>query len=267
MAYSFSQLEQLWKQAGGNPASAPIAAAIALAESTGNPSALNNDPNTGDYSVGLWQVNYFGSLYQSRTAQFGPPAQLTNPLANAKAAVAISDNGTNFSPWSTYKSGAYQSYLSGGGAASPSSLTQAPPRPSGNATLDLSVGGALGDIGGFVGDLPVIGGIVQGASAATDAVKMFVWLLSPKHWAMMFEAVVGVVLMLLGFKYFATGSSNVNIKIPGTDEEPSRREYSKAYGQGRKQGLTAAARREGRRSVAVASSAAKTAEPAVLFAE
>lgn len=102
-----NQLASLWVQAGGNPASAKTAAAIALAESGGRTDALN--PRAPDYSVGPWQINYYGNLRGPRTQQFGTPQQLlSNPLANARAAVAISQGGKNFNPWSTYKSGAYR---------------------------------------------------------------------------------------------------------------------------------------------------------------
>lgn len=119
--YDYNQLQQLWIQAGGSPSSAPTAAAIALAESGGTSTALNS--TAPDYSVGLWQVNYYGDLYGPRSAAYGSPIQLANdPLAQARAAVSISGNGADFSPWTTYTSGAYRQYLTGasGGSSSPS---------------------------------------------------------------------------------------------------------------------------------------------------
>ena len=89
--YSCSGLEQLWDQAGGNPADAFMAAEIAMAESGGNPNAISP---TDDF--GLWQIN--GSN--------GALATL-NPFQNAKSAITLSDNGTNWNPWTTYHSGAY----------------------------------------------------------------------------------------------------------------------------------------------------------------
>lgn len=89
--YSCSGLEQLWEQAGGNPGSAVMAAEIAMAESGGNPNAISP---TNDF--GLWQIN--GSN--------GALATL-NPLQNAKSAITLSGNGTNWGPWTTYHSGAY----------------------------------------------------------------------------------------------------------------------------------------------------------------
>jgi LysM repeat protein len=90
-SYSCSSLEQLWEQAGGNSADALMAAEIAMAESGGDPNAISP---TDDY--GLWQIN----------ASNGALATL-NAFANAKSAITLSDNGTNWGPWTTYTSGAY----------------------------------------------------------------------------------------------------------------------------------------------------------------
>jgi LysM repeat protein len=89
--YSCSALEQLWDQAGGNSADAFMAAEIAMAESGGNPNAISP---TADY--GLWQIN----------ASNGSLATL-NPFENARSAITLSDDGTNWNPWTTYHSGAY----------------------------------------------------------------------------------------------------------------------------------------------------------------
>jgi hypothetical protein len=62
-----------------------------MAESGGNPNAISP---TDDF--GLWQIN--GSN--------GALATL-NPLQNAKSAIDLSGNGTNWGPWTTFTSGAY----------------------------------------------------------------------------------------------------------------------------------------------------------------
>lgn len=109
---SYKQLRALWIQAGGNPAIASTMAAVALAESGGKISALNNNPKTGDYSVGPWQINYFGDMRAGRTAKFGSPEKLqSDPLANARAAVALAGDGSGFGNWTTYTSGAYKAFL------------------------------------------------------------------------------------------------------------------------------------------------------------
>jgi LysM repeat protein len=90
-SYSCSGLEQVWDQAGGNPAHALMAAEIAMAESGGNPNAISP---TDDF--GLWQIN----------ASNGALATL-NAASNAHSAIVLSDDGTNWNAWTTYHSGAY----------------------------------------------------------------------------------------------------------------------------------------------------------------
>jgi len=85
-------LEQLWDAAGGAPGEASTAASIAMAESGGDQFAVSA---TDD--IGYWQIN---------APSWGSMAS-TDPMTNASAAVRISDNGANWTPWTTYTSGAY----------------------------------------------------------------------------------------------------------------------------------------------------------------
>ena len=89
---SCSGLEALWEAAGGSHTEAFMAAEIAEAESGGNQYALSP---TNDY--GYWQIN----------GSHGPAMATFNPMGNAKAAIAISDDGRDWDPWTTYTSGAY----------------------------------------------------------------------------------------------------------------------------------------------------------------
>jgi Tfp pilus assembly protein FimV len=85
-------LEELWGQAGGSDAQAVMAASIAMAESSGQQFATGAAGERG-----YWQINPdHGSL------------STYDPLGNAKAAVIISGDGTNWTPWTTFTSGAYQ---------------------------------------------------------------------------------------------------------------------------------------------------------------
>jgi hypothetical protein len=119
---SNTQIQSLWIQAGGSRALAPTMAAIALAESGGRVSALNDNPSTGDYSAGLWQTNYFGSLRGPRTRAYGSPDALrSDPLAAARSAVGIQAS-QGLSAWSTYTSGAYRSHLMSGSPPPPGAL-------------------------------------------------------------------------------------------------------------------------------------------------
>jgi Transglycosylase SLT domain len=90
--YSFAQLEQLWTANGGSAEWAPTMAAVALAESSGDPNAANPSGATG-----LWQV-----LSSAQSAAFNaqhPSSTMTNVNANAKAAIALLGNGSGISNW------------------------------------------------------------------------------------------------------------------------------------------------------------------------
>jgi transglycosylase-like protein with SLT domain len=83
--YNFSQLEQLWINAGGSHGLAPLAAAIAIVESGGNPAAQNPDPRS--QASGLWQlINSNWHLIP------GGAANRFNPSDNAIGAVRLSGN-------------------------------------------------------------------------------------------------------------------------------------------------------------------------------
>jgi TP901 family phage tail tape measure protein len=97
-------LMRLWREAGGNPAAANLAAAVALAESGGNQFAKNVNAN-GTIDRGYWQIN---SIHGALST--------FNELGNASAAVTISGNGTNWNPWVAYQKGLHAQYLRRGGA-------------------------------------------------------------------------------------------------------------------------------------------------------
>jgi hypothetical protein len=81
----------LWQQAGGAPSAEVTAASVAMAESSGQQYATGTVGERG-----YWQINpIHGAL------------STYDPYGNARAAVIISDDGTNWSPWTTYMDGAY----------------------------------------------------------------------------------------------------------------------------------------------------------------
>lgn len=104
-----------------------IFAAIAQAESGLDYRVINDTPATGDYSVGLWQINYFGSLYGPRAAAYGTPAQLVAGGLTRQAIAANAIGATSFTAWSTFNSGAYLPYLNGGSPPGPGGSGSAPP--------------------------------------------------------------------------------------------------------------------------------------------
>lgn len=206
--YTFSQLEQLWIQAGGSVVYAPIAAAVAEAESSGYAGAYNVNTN-GSTDVGLWQINNGGQ-------------GMYDPLANAKRAVQMSNNGTNWRPWCTaYSDGACGSrggsymasgtpalrYLaSNGGGNTPPSGGNGPSGTgiqstantagsSGFSTQDAAWAVSAGLEGGLIG-------------ALSDALKTILQL------AFWFGAgIAGMILAMVGL-FLIFRATNINV-LPG----------------------------------------------------
>lgn len=108
---------QLYTLAASTGFADPVtAAAIAMAESGGNPDAVGDTTITPPFgSVGLWQINV------AAHPQYDPQS-LHDPNTNAAAALVISNGGTNFEPWSTFTSGAYRQFMPAAQAASGSWL-------------------------------------------------------------------------------------------------------------------------------------------------
>ena len=104
-----------WLQAAGlSGEKLRMAWAIGMGESGGNPRAYNGNARTGDKSYGLFQINMIGSMGPARRRQFGISSneQLFDPMTNIRAMMKISNNGTNWRPWSVYTRGTYRRFLS-----------------------------------------------------------------------------------------------------------------------------------------------------------
>jgi len=91
-----------------------LAAAVAMAESGGNPNAVGDQQYGGSY--GLWQVNAPAHPNYDTTS-------LLDPTYNAHAAFDISSGGTNWQPWTTYRTGAYEKYYDPSATAPSSALS------------------------------------------------------------------------------------------------------------------------------------------------
>tara|TARA_Y100000310_G_scaffold232883_1_gene235735 strand:+ start:153 stop:2027 length:1875 start_codon:yes stop_codon:yes gene_type:complete len=104
--------------------------AIAMAESSGDSAALNNNPNTGDLSYGLWQINMLGDMGPERRKLFGIESneELLDPLTNARAAYKIYEL-QGYGAWSVYKSGKYRDYMVTAKKAAASALETPTPEP------------------------------------------------------------------------------------------------------------------------------------------
>jgi hypothetical protein len=115
MNLTAGQIAQYAAAAGFTGGDLVTAVAIALAESGGNPSNYNKEPqdvpgnfgrsspDDGLGSYGLWQI------YLAAHPEFAGE-NLLDPQTNANAAYAIYAVAGGFHPWSTYTSGEYGMY-------------------------------------------------------------------------------------------------------------------------------------------------------------
>jgi len=101
---SMSELESLAADAGfPDP---HLAAAVAMAESGGNPEAVGVGPK--ERSIGLWQIN----ILVHKPPMVSDEAGLKVPKLNAYAARAIyAKAGNTWKPWGAYTNGSYKKYL------------------------------------------------------------------------------------------------------------------------------------------------------------
>jgi hypothetical protein len=120
---TYAQLKGVWLAAAkgtkyATNAWASLMAAIAEAESGGDPAATNRTDNNGTQtSWGLWQISLGNHA--------APSPNWADPVTNAKLAIGKLD-GQGLTAWGTYDSGAYKAYLSDKTTAD----TAIPPGPS-----------------------------------------------------------------------------------------------------------------------------------------
>jgi len=112
-ALSYGQVIELAMRAGFNKKDATIMAAIAMAESSLRPMAMNPDATTGDQSYGLWQINMLGAMGPERRRQFGLQRNedLYDPMTNARAAFGLFSGRGNFADWPTFTKGIYKQFM------------------------------------------------------------------------------------------------------------------------------------------------------------
>lgn len=117
-------------QAAGTGGDPQTAAAVALAESGGDPAALNvNSDQWRSRDRGLWQINDHWHAEVSDACAF-------DPGCCARAAYAISNGWTDFSPWASFQSGAYQQFM-------PSTATAVQQPPAGRSLYGQGVVGEM----------------------------------------------------------------------------------------------------------------------------
>jgi hypothetical protein len=96
---SEEQIDSILRQAGFSGRGLKMAKAIAFYESTNRPMALNKSSNC----YGLFQINMTGSMGPDRRKKYGLKSNedLYNPLISAQIAFQMSNDGKNWSAWST----------------------------------------------------------------------------------------------------------------------------------------------------------------------
>lgn len=114
MVYSVAQLQGFLRTAGWPEDKIVIMAAIGMAESGGQDSALNP---RGEHSVGLWQINL-----NAHGNRFGTESQLHDPVTNARAALTLYNERQRqgrdgLTHWGAYTDGRYRQYMATSQAA------------------------------------------------------------------------------------------------------------------------------------------------------
>jgi hypothetical protein len=86
---------KLWVSLGGDPSKASVAACIASHESGGNAGATSSNPDGGT-NVGLFQLDTPGGKGAGYSVE-----QLKDPVLNTKITIRATNNGRDWSAWST----------------------------------------------------------------------------------------------------------------------------------------------------------------------
>jgi hypothetical protein len=202
--YDFAGLVELATAAGITGPDAQLAAAIAMAESGGNPKAISL---TGDY--GLWQVN-------ARSWPQFDRNRLLEPAYNAKAMAVIARTSRGWDHWSVHKNGRYKKFLeAAGGSTSSAGFGWSDLVPDLDP-LDLAP------------DLPGLPGIDDVTDAAGNVVGGVVG-----------EAISGVATLALSLLLGATGLALAGLGLSGLARTSTTGQRTIAAGQGAAAGAPA----------------------------
>lgn len=198
--------------------------AIVEAESSGNPSAINRNTN-GSTDYGLAQINSVHGVSQ---------AAMFDPAQNLAEAYKLSAGGTNFSPWTTFNTGAYKNFLSdatgatsgigatdtstpgsdapggaatatgtpaqaAGGAATNGTPGATSNQGSGGSAVTVDLAPETKKIAGDVAD----GGISlgKGLSGIAGLINKLQWFALPTTWVRIFAGVAGICLLFIGLHH------------------------------------------------------------------
>lgn len=184
---SQAELVAALRAVGMSAARAQIGGAVGMAESGGNLQAHNAVPP--DDSYGPWQINMIGALGPARRAAYGLHADsdLFDLATSARVVKAISHSGADWSPWSTFTSGAYKTYMDG----------------------------TVADTTGFHIPNP-LKSVTEPWGKIIDAVeKTAAWVSNAKNWLRVLYVAGGALVALIGLDMYlsSTGVGKSAIKV------------------------------------------------------
>lgn len=161
-----------WIAAGGDPAVAPIAAAITYPESGNDPTVVQKGQPYATTGWGLWQITPGNSEPQCGTDQ-----SLLDPAANACAAVAKwKGAGKSFNPWTTYTGGEYRQYLQSGVQPTTESSSGTLSTDSSGTSTDSGIQGFGNTVGNALSNAASSAlGSLAGIGLAALGVALFLW--------------------------------------------------------------------------------------------
>jgi hypothetical protein len=235
---SLAQLESLWIGAGGPIGAAPQAAAIAEAESGGNPTAYNATQASGDQSFGLWQINTAAHTQWGSQVTANGAGSIFSPQQNAQDAVSLFTGTGGFSgPWAAEfvpgspASARYQAALAQAPNPNTSAVTNAVPTPAPSPGFNWSA--ALNPFdpnywtgGSNSGPTSVVtgqNGTTALGTSTTDPIGLGAAIGTLQtSWANFWTAhpatliLAGIVLVLIAWGLIASGgsSTSVNVSLP-----------------------------------------------------
>lgn len=226
--YTANEIAGFAKQAGIPDDRVPIMVAIAFAESNGNSDDVSGPNHDGTYDTGLWQINSIHGIENPSWTR----SWLRNPVNNAKAMAALSNNGVDLSPWN---------------ASRATWLPVVTPKSDGQGGINWGqnepkiIKDARNGLGNFLkqaykpgwdaltmkvdaSSIPVVGpaiDAINNTEQATIAVakytaKTAVWISNPQNWLRIAYVSLGAGVVLVGLaKLIGYDTGFVNAVMPG----------------------------------------------------
>jgi hypothetical protein len=205
---SVAQLYALARRAGLPPDRAAVAAAVAMAESSGRSWVTSPNPDGGT-NVGPWQLDTPGGKGAGYSVE-----QLQDPWVNAQVMAKGTNSGQDWSAWQTYAEGTYEQFLPGAKRVAGDEPAPSASSSSGGSWIDgvlhglespfkalESGGSSAASAAGSLLKLP--SGVTGFFDSADKVAQGALWLLNPTNWARVMSGLLGFILLAAGLVYLA----------------------------------------------------------------